>query len=375
MQEDKRGYQQPQAIGTAEELIGQGKTLVKTQVGHQTAIAVQVPRDFKKFVQAVTDEAMMAGKAFYYSFPVKSKDKDTGAITRSTIEGGSIGMAMALIRNYGNAAVEIEVAAEDSLTTTFRASVVDMEKGVTIPRLFRYKKTPGKKRGGFDEDRTADADFQIAQSKAMRNAVLKFMPEWLLDTLMDACQSSELKAIERMGVVPAREQMVKVCKGMGVTIPSLLSALEKDKLEDIGAIDLVHVKGMVQAIRDKQATVAELFPPVEAETPSEKTTEKPAEPAAPADSASTAPPQESGASEPPQAGPEPQPGGDDSPPTTEPPAWEQKYIGLVETYGDGPVKAALKKWYPKFDQLPATDDARRGPVNTIAAALAKETKK
>ena len=84
--------------------------VMRSQTQFHTAVAVQRPRNLDKVVAAVLREAEFAGDAFYYSFPMGGKK----------IEGPSIGLAMAVAREWSNCAVPVEyyeTATESSLWT------------------------------------------------------------------------------------------------------------------------------------------------------------------------------------------------------------------------------------------------------------------
>jgi hypothetical protein len=102
--------------------------LMRSQTQFHTAVAVQRPRNLDKVVAAVLREAEFAGDAFYYSFPMGGKK----------IEGPSIGLAMAVAREWGNCAVPVEYY-ETPAEWVFNAHFVDLERGFTVSRVFRKK--------------------------------------------------------------------------------------------------------------------------------------------------------------------------------------------------------------------------------------------
>jgi hypothetical protein len=141
--------------------------LMRSQTQFHTAGAVQRPRNLDKVVAAVLREAEFAGDAFYYSFPMGGKK----------IEGPSIGLAMAVAREWSNCAVPVEYY-EPATEWVFNAHFVDLEWGFTVSRVFRKKKGKGvfKK---LEDDRAEDMTFQAAQSRAIRNVVLAGVPAGL----------------------------------------------------------------------------------------------------------------------------------------------------------------------------------------------------
>ena len=90
--------------------------LIRSQTQLHAALAVQRPRNLDKVVAAVLREAEFAGDAFYYSFPRDGKK----------IEGPSIGLAMAVAREWSNCAVPVEYY-ETPTEWVFNAHFVDLE--------------------------------------------------------------------------------------------------------------------------------------------------------------------------------------------------------------------------------------------------------
>src|SRR3990167_3045098 len=140
-----------------EKLIREGKTLVKTQLPYQTAIKVQVPRNLDRIVAAVERESEFAGDAFYYSWALKS-----GKSAGKKIEGGSVGLAACLVREWGNCAVLVNLDENDD-TWIFTASFIDIETGFNLQRMFRYRKDRIVA-GMYEPARAEDMSFQNAQS-------------------------------------------------------------------------------------------------------------------------------------------------------------------------------------------------------------------
>lgn len=157
--------------------------LMRSHTQFHTAMAVQRPRNLDKVVAAVLREAEFAGDAFYYSFPMGGKQ----------IEGPSIGLAMAVAREWSNCAVPVEYY-ETPIEWVFTAHFVDLERGFTVSRVFRKKKGKGvfKK---LEEDRAEDMTFQAAQSRAIRNVVLAGVPRWLTDQAKERAKDAVLRGI------------------------------------------------------------------------------------------------------------------------------------------------------------------------------------
>jgi hypothetical protein len=225
--------------------------LMRSQTQFHTAVAVQRPRNLDKVVAAVLREAEFAGDAFYYSFPMGGKK----------IEGPSIGLAMAVAREWSNCAVPVEYY-ETPTEWVFTAHFVDLERGFTVSRVFRKKKGKGvfKK---LEDDRAEDMTFQAAQSRAIRNVVLAGVPRWLTDQAKERAKEAVLKGITKEGLAAATEKALKFLAGYGITEDRVMGVLKKPK-DEWTSDDIASLRGMASQLKDGQATAEQLFPATDA---------------------------------------------------------------------------------------------------------------
>jgi hypothetical protein len=231
-------------------LVNPPVPLMRSQTQFHTAVAVQRPRNLDKVVAAVLREAEFAGDAFYYSFPMGGKK----------IEGPSIGLAMAVAREWSNCAVPVEYY-ETPTEWVFNTHFVDLERGFTVSRVFRKKKGKGvfKK---LEDDRAEDMTFQAAQSRAIRNVVLAGVPRWLTDQAKERAKDAVLKGISKEGLAVATDKALKFLAGYAISEERVLAVLGKPKHE-WASEDIASLRGMASQLRDGQATAEQLFPLVE----------------------------------------------------------------------------------------------------------------
>jgi len=222
--------------------------MVATRTAYQAAMVVQKPRDPKAALAAATREAALAGKDFLYSWVVKSKNGP------EVIEGTSIDGAMVMLRNWGNAVVPVDIVEDAPAHWVFKATFIDLETGVNVERLFRQRKSQST--GKMDADRALDIAFQIGQSKAQRNVIVKALPVWFHNQCVDAAKEA---AESKFKDVPgeAKKAIASFQKG----------GIELDALEwYVGAAlaqwtpaDLVRLQGLFNALRDRVAVKDEVF--------------------------------------------------------------------------------------------------------------------
>ncbi len=238
------------------ELLSEGKAIQKVQAGYTTAVAVQKPRSITRVTHNVLEEAKLAGSSFYYRWEVFDKEKGR----KVAIEGAAIDLTMCLARNYGNCAIDID--SEETLTHyMFKGVFIDLETGFTCPRLFRQRKTQ-KLSGKMDVDRQEDMVFQIGQSKAIRNAVARAVPNWLIDQAIETAKAAELCKIKPENIHLARGKVLDFFAQYGIT-QIRIEAERKRKADEWTAQDIVDLRGMATGIREGRIAAEELFPIIE----------------------------------------------------------------------------------------------------------------
>lgn len=226
------------------EVIGAGRTMQRVQSGYTTAVAVQKPRSLSVVAKNVLAEAQMAGESFYYGWNQSGKH----------IEGPTVNLAYAIARNYGNCAIETDVE-ETASHYMVKAVFIDLETGFSCPRTFRQRKSLDM--GKMDKDRVEDIALQIAESKAVRNAIVKAMPSWLIEKAIDIAKDAVKKGVGA-NIVESRAKALKIWEGVGVT---------QERIEGVyGAIDtwtpeaLAAMKGNWSAYKEGRISLTELFP-------------------------------------------------------------------------------------------------------------------
>ena len=238
-------------------LLEQGKSLVKVETTYQTAVRVQQPRNIEKIRVSVLKEADIAGDDFFYSWIVKTRKGP------KTIEGPSIGLAMCLAREWTNSAVDVRVE-QEGMTDVFTTAFIDIERGFTVKRVFRQKRTPAP--GRYDADRWADMEFQKAQSKAIRNVVAGAMPSWLVKQAIETAKKAQLAQIGREGIAAASDKAEEFLGSYGVSLERIEARVGKKK-NLWTAQDILLLRGCANELNDGQARASELFPEIGEEKP------------------------------------------------------------------------------------------------------------
>lgn len=227
--------------------------MMQVRGSYATAVSVQNPRGLNRVTRNLEQESALAGASFYYGW----------SVGRDRIEGPSIGLAMAAARCWGNCAIEQLPMQETADSWVFTAIFVDLETGFTLSRQFRQSKR-WNVAGKHDAERKDDIRFQIGQSKAARNVILKALPEWLIDKAMDAAKAGVREKIESFikekGFPAAVDALVKALAKVGVTDAAIVDKFGIATVDGLDVDHLVILKGDLLAIQNGQERAEALFP-------------------------------------------------------------------------------------------------------------------
>ncbi len=240
-----------------ERLLRDGMAVQKVHTPYSTAVAVQRPRSLTRVTANVLEEAKLAGSAFFYRWKVKNKR--TGR--EDIIQGPSIDLAMCMARNYGNCAIDVEDE-ETIADYKFKGIFVDLENGFTCPRLFKQRKK--QEIGMDDEGRAGDIVYQIGQSKAIRNAIVRAMPNWLSEQAIEEATKAEIAKIKPENIAIARARAFEYFRQYGIDQPRIETKIGRP-MDLWTAQDIVDLKGMATALKEGRISGNELFPLPEGE--------------------------------------------------------------------------------------------------------------
>lgn len=260
-------------MSPSQQLIADGGALQKVETKYTTAVAVQKPRSISRVSANVLEEAKLAGTSFYYRWEVWDKTKGR----KVPIQGPSIDLAMCIARNYGNCAIDVQM--NETLTHyIFKGVFIDLETGFTVPRLFRQRKSQSLS-DKMDRERQEDIVFQIGQSKAQRNAIVKAAPGWLVDQAIQEAERSELAKIKPENIALARARVLEFFGKHGADQESIEKSIGRPA-DKWTAQDIVNLRASATALQEGRVSVQELFEAKEPENTkpdpkTEQTTEDP----------------------------------------------------------------------------------------------------
>jgi hypothetical protein len=234
----------------------------------QGAMKVAKERDLQKVLRDIKQIASAAGDDFFYRWPVKSKDPNTGQYVTDWVEGPSVKCANAVARIYGNCAVKVR-AFDQGPHWILYAQFYDMETGFVYERPFQQRKNQNIG-GKMDKDRALDMVFQIGCSKAARNAVCNALSEFT-DYAFDVAREQLVEKIGKNLEGSKNRVLDKLAElGKNMDPRQLLKRIEAIRGKPLAswvASDVARTVAEIQSVNDGMAHMDELWPPSEAGAP------------------------------------------------------------------------------------------------------------
>ncbi len=267
---------------TAGDLIAQGRTIEQIRSKYHTAVRVQVARNLDEVKKRCLQEAKHGGDEFGWAWPVSVPDKDEDGnikkdergkwiMKEEIIDGRSINLAMAAVRNWGNCTTELYVTADLPDRYEVLGVFVDFESGFTNMRPYTQRKaardlSDKQKKKASQIARQDDMTLQIALSKCIRNVILSSLPSWLTDEMYEESKKWAKSRIKER-LAESIEKIIFVVGKYGVSLAQMEMVAEKE-CAAWDENDVVRFRALVQSIRDGQVSVADAFPAVnETSTP------------------------------------------------------------------------------------------------------------
>jgi hypothetical protein len=238
------GLQEPVFDMTAQQ------PMLQTRSSFQTALSVIRPRNLEVVQRRCEAEAELAGDEFFYSWNQGGE----------SIEGLSVGAALAIVRNFGNCAVEVKVT-ELPNSYVFDGVFVDLETGFNLVRPYRQNKQSPKTKSGKDVysgERGIDIIFQIGTSKAIRNVVLNAVPKWITTKVIAKAKKNVVAQYEELGIEKVKGIIFRKAEAQGISRDRIEGVYGKEKVWDIETC--VKIGTAIKAVTDGVEKATDLFP-------------------------------------------------------------------------------------------------------------------
>jgi hypothetical protein len=223
-------------------------------IDKQIATAKRFPRSITVFTrecESMATETEEIAEECIYALPRDGK----------TIEGPSARLGEIVLSAWGNSAAGARVSHEDAQFVYAVGYFFDLQRNVRIEREIR-RRIVDKNGRRFGPDMiavTGNAACAIAQ----RNAVFVGIPKAFWISVYKKVRG--VIAGDMQTLATRRAEVFAWMQKRGVDEARILHALGKVGVEDVGLDDFVSLKGMVNTIKEGEATVDELFPDPKAE--------------------------------------------------------------------------------------------------------------
>lgn len=255
--------------GRAPEMAPQSVNMRADVMNAMMERAMKYPRDLKLVQSRVFQELEIVPELAarsYYSIPYNK-----GKTNETLVEGPSIKAAMTLCRNWGNCFDQGRVGEEDKSNVITQGIFIDFETGMITLREIKVSKFYKPHGQQNVVPRNADALYnaiQAGSSKAVRNAILASMPDFLVWGYFQRAKELVIHPPASIGrpVASLQDRILKakqtICKVFNVTTAEMETYLtdNADSIEDDGSL-LVHLQGLYNSLKDGQAKADAVFRP------------------------------------------------------------------------------------------------------------------
>ena len=226
-------------------------------IDHEAASrsAIINPRDMHEVSEIAVAEAKLLAEDYYWEWEVKERRADEPRA--KLLCGISIDGALSLTRAWRNCRYVPTVECETDQYWRFLVSFIDYETNTMTSRLYvQPKRQPP---AGFDPERWEARQFQNGQSRAIRIAIEKSLPTWLVKKGIEAAKEAAVEALSSEKTLKSqREEIISRAKDLGITSTQLKSKTGKS----VGAYkpqDVVTICALLNAIEDGEATIEQMF--------------------------------------------------------------------------------------------------------------------
>lgn len=241
-----------------EPLFGSGAqaldVISRGEIDTQIATAHRFPRSVTRSLEEALTLATMdeeTAESCFYVLPPRSGSSDT-------IEGPSVRLAEIFASCWGNIRVASRVVAEEERFIVAMGACLDLQKNSFSS--FEVKRRITTKHGKRYSDDMIQQTGNAAQSIARRNAIFQVIPRSYVNKVW--MRAKEVAAGNLESLAKKREKWLAWFKTHNITLDRVLARLGKAGLDDIGLSEMAILIGIATAIKDKQISADEAFPPI-----------------------------------------------------------------------------------------------------------------
>lgn len=261
MNDTQQQYSLDEALEAAEVVTSTMGEIRDADMARQIANAQRNPRVLSRFrsrlLEMCTLSEEVAGTCTY-SLPRGGK----------RIVGPSIRFAELIVASYDNIRVGATIVSVDDDAAVVHGYVDDLERN-TRTELPKRQRVTKKRNATKADDDMKNLAVAVAKSIALRNAIFSAVPRALWE---DIWHKSQEAATGKGTMKQRRESAMALYAKYGATDEQVLKALGRATIDDVTDTDLLHLRGMVTAIRGGELSVEDALRPPEEDKPTGGTT-------------------------------------------------------------------------------------------------------
>lgn len=225
--------------------------ITKSETEAQIDCAHKYPRSVARFLKDAASLATITqevAESCIYALPRDGK----------TIAGPSVRLAEIAASCYGNLHYGARIVDEEERQIVAQGVCWDIEKNVRVT-LEVKRRIVGRNGRRFSDDMVTVTG-NAAASIALRNAVFRVIPRSYINAIYE--QARRVAVGNAQTLANRRAAVLERLQKIGVPTDRVLAKLDKRGVEDIGLEDLEVLIGLGTAIKNGEANIDALFPPV-----------------------------------------------------------------------------------------------------------------
>ena len=224
----------------------------RAAIDSQVATAKRYPRNLRRVRENSIAVACMdkeTAESCRYAKPVGGKN----------VVGASVHLARIVCQQYGNIRVQQRIKLIDSKSIVAEAVAFDMETNYAV--CVEARRSILDKNGIRYKESVIETNAMAILAIAERNAILKVVPKSIIDSVYnEAFRFANGDLSDNAKLLIARDKAFEFFKTeYGATEEEVVSCLGLKTKEAIKPEHIADLRGFMQALKDKEITVEELF--------------------------------------------------------------------------------------------------------------------
>jgi hypothetical protein len=224
----------------------------RASIDSQVATAKKYPRNLKRVQDNSISIVCMnkeTAESCRYAKPTGGKN----------VTGASVHLARIVCQQYGNIKIQQRIKQITDRVVIAEAVAFDMETNYAV--CVEARRSIIDKNGLRFKESVIETNAMAIMAIAERNAILKVVPKSIIDSVYnEAFRFANGDLSDNAKLIVARDKAIEFFKNeYGVTEDQVVSAIGLKTKEAIKPEHIADLRGYIQALKDKEVTVEELF--------------------------------------------------------------------------------------------------------------------